>query len=61
MQQPESHVADQATSDGVNRRSLLAGFGGLLAAGGVASSGLLAAPAAADPVARPERDGRVEA
>jgi beta-glucosidase len=61
MQQPESHVADHPTTDGVNRRSLLAGFGGLLAAGGVASSGLLASPAAADPAARPERDGRVEA
>ncbi|MEC3979195.1 glycoside hydrolase family 3 N-terminal domain-containing protein [Amycolatopsis sp. H20-H5] len=45
----------------MNRRSLLAGFGGLLAAGGVASTGLLTAPAAADPAAPPKRDERVEA
>src|SRR5436189_291091 len=32
MEQPESHEA-AATADGVNRRSLLAGVGGLLAAG----------------------------
>lgn len=51
MYQPES----QSTTDGVNRRSLLAGVGGLLAAGG-----LLATPAAADPAPRPERDDRVE-
>jgi beta-glucosidase len=59
MEQPESHAADQPPADGVNRRSLLAGVGGLITAGGV---GLLApAAAAADPVAaRPDRDERVE-
>jgi beta-glucosidase len=59
MAQPESHVADPVTADGVNRRSLLAGVGGLLAAGGAASV-LAPAVAAADPAARPERNPRVE-
>ena len=54
MEQPESHE----TTDGVNRRSLLAGVGGLLAAGGVASA--LAPSATADPAALPERNPRVE-
>ena len=58
MEEPESHEAT-ATADGVNRRSLLAGVGGLLTAGGVAA--LLAPPAAADPATTPDRDPRVEA
>ncbi|HET6704515.1 glycoside hydrolase family 3 N-terminal domain-containing protein, partial [Amycolatopsis sp.] len=56
MEQPESHEAT-ATADGVNRRSLLAGVGGLLTAGGVAA---LLAPAAVAESGRPERDPRVE-
>lgn len=55
MEQPESH----GSTGGVNRRSLLAGAGGLLTAGGVAA--LLAPPAQADPATRPDRDARVEA
>jgi beta-glucosidase len=58
MQQPESHETEHPASGGVHRRSLLAGVGGLLTAGG---AGLLAPAAAADPAPRPERDDRVEA
>ena len=60
MSQPELHAADHSTADGVNRRSLLAGFGGLLAAG-AATSGVLATPALADPASPQRRDARVEA
>src|SRR3569833_297259 len=35
---PENHAVASPSADGVNRRSLLAGVGGLLAAGGVASA-----------------------
>ncbi|MCR6487503.1 glycoside hydrolase family 3 C-terminal domain-containing protein [Amycolatopsis sp. OK19-0408] len=58
MEQPEGQETGQATADGVNRRSLLTGVGGFLAAGGAAT--LLASPAAADPAAQVERNPRVE-
>src|SRR3954466_4626440 len=55
---PENHAVASPSADGVNRRSMLAGVGGLLAAGGVATA--LAPPAAADAAVQPERNPRVE-
>jgi beta-glucosidase len=59
-QLPENQTTEHE-AEGMRRRSLLAGLGGLLAAGGAVSSGLLTATASAEPAVRARHDRRVEA
>jgi beta-glucosidase len=62
MTQPDGYLPDlPATDHAVNRRSLFAGLGGVLAAGGIASSGLLAGPAmaASAPLRRTDSPGQL--